>query len=252
MKHAMAETTHAPPPNAVPPSLARVAFHAVAAGLTPLIPVPFLDDYALRQVREQSVRDQLKERGLKAPDKAVAVLAGSYDARSLGGRLVSHLKAVALFPVRKVFRKVFFVLWVKDCVDLTSACLHHGYLLHHALERGDLDAASLQTDAPSEVQAAIIAACSEMDARPVNQALRRIFRGSRVLLAEATRVFLDPKRGPRVPDPKTENAEVRSLTDQLLQELWEERGYFTALEAHYDKHLKRDRMPEEPRTATGT
>lgn len=253
MKHAMAETTDARPPNAVPPSLARVAFHAVAAGLTPLIPVPFLDDYALRQVREQSVRDQLKEKGLKAPEKAVAVLAGSYDGRSLGGRLVSYLKAVALFPVRKVFRKVFFVLWVKDCVDLTSVCLHHGYLLHHALERGDLDAASLQGDAPQKVQAAIVAACAEMDARPINQALRRIFRSSRVLMAEATRVFLEPKRGgARVPDPKTENAEVRSLTDRLLQEMWEERGYFTALEAHYDKHLKRGPASTGPQAATGT
>ncbi|WP_043323669.1 hypothetical protein [Corallococcus coralloides] len=248
----MADTTDTRPPNAVPPSLARVAFYAVAAGLTPLIPVPFLDDYALRQVREQSVRDQLKAKGLKAPDKAVAVLAGSHHARGLGGHLVSYLKALALFPVRKVFRKAFFVLWVKDCVDLTSVCLHHGYLLHHAVERGDLDAASLHTDAASEVQAAIIAACAEMDARPVNQALRRLFRSSRLLLAEATRIFLDPKHGPRVPDPKTENAEVRSLTDRLLQEMWEERGYFTALEAHYDKHLKRGDTPSEPLAATGT
>ncbi|MFB1478715.1 hypothetical protein [Corallococcus sp. RDP092CA] len=241
------------PPDALPPSLARVAFHAVAAGLTPLIPVPFLDDYALRQVREQSVRDQLKEKGLKAPDKAVAVLAGSYDTRSPGGQLLSYLKAVALFPVRKVFRKVFFVLWVKDCVDLTSVCLHHGYLLHHALERGDLDATSLQGDAPRQVQAAIVAACSEMDARPVNQALRRLFRSSRVLMAEALRIFLDPKHGPRVPDPRTENAEVRSLTERLLQELWEERGYFAALQAHYDKHLRGGfTPPAPPQAATGT
>ncbi|WP_223633773.1 hypothetical protein [Corallococcus sp. EGB] len=240
------------PPDALPPSLARVAFHAVAAGLTPLIPVPFLDDYALRRVREQSVRDQLKEKGLKAPDKAVAVLAGSYDPRSLGGQLMSYLKGVALFPVRKVFRKLFFVLWVKDCVDLTSVCLHHGYLLHHALERGDLDAASLQEDAPRKVQAAIVAACSEMDARPVNQALRRLFRSSRVLMAEATRIFLDPKGGPRVPDPATENAEVRSLTDRILQELWEDRGYFAALQAHYDKHLRGGVTPPASQAATGT
>jgi hypothetical protein len=237
MKHTMADSRPRSS-GAVPPSLSRVAFHAVAAGLTPLIPVPFLDDYALRQVREQSVRDQLQEKGLKAPDKAVAVLAGSHDSRPLGGRLVSYLKAVALFPVRKVFRKVFFVLWVKDCVDLTSTCLHHGYLLQHALERGDLDAASLQGDAPARVQAAIVAACAELDARPVNQALRRLFRSSRLLMAEATRAFLDPKRGPRVPD----RAEVKSLTDRLLRELWEERGYFQALEAHYDKHLRSGRV----------
>ncbi|NBD09567.1 hypothetical protein [Corallococcus silvisoli] len=247
----MADSTSRPP-NAVPPSLARVAFHAVAAGLTPLIPVPFLDDYALRQVREQSVRDQLKERGLKAPDKAVQLLAGSYEARDLGGRLVSYLKAVALFPVRKVFRKVFIVLWVKDCVDLTSTCLHHGYLLHHALERGDLDAASLQGDGPRTVQAAIVAACARMDARPINQALRRLFRSSRLLMAEATRAFMQPEPTPRVPDREDESAEVRSLTDRLLEELWEERGYFTALQEHYVRHLQVATAPATPQAATGT
>ena len=239
MTHTMADPTSRPS-TAVPPSLKRVAFHAVAAGLTPLIPVPFLDDYALRQVREQAVRDQLQEKGLKAPDKAVELLAGSNEARTLGGRLVSYLKAVALFPVRKVFRKVFFVLWVKDCVDLTSATLHHDYLLHHALERGDLDATSLQGDAPRKVQDAIVAACKEVDARPINQALRRIFRSSRLLMAEATRALVDSKRGPRVPDREGDNAEVQSLTDRLLKELWEERGYFTALEGHYVRHLQGD------------
>jgi hypothetical protein len=215
-----------------------VAFHSVAAGLTPLIPVPFLDDYALRQIREQMVRDLLKEKGLKAPDKAVEVLAGSHEARTIGGRLLSHLKGLVLFPITKLFRKVFFVLWVKDCVDLTSVSLHHGYLLNHALERGDLDAGSLQGEAPREVHAAIVAACQQLDARPINQLLRRLFRSSRLLMAEATRALLQPKQGPRTPDAGSESAEVASLTDRLLKELWEERGYFTALEQHYDAHLK--------------
>ena len=60
--------------SAPPPQLGRVAAHAVVSGLTPLIPIPFLDDYALRQVRERMVRAVLQEHGLPTPAKAVAVL----------------------------------------------------------------------------------------------------------------------------------------------------------------------------------
>ena len=224
--------------NDLPPLMGRVAFLAVASGLTPLIPVPFLDDYALKQTREGMVRQILKDKGLPAPDKAVGVLAGSHVNTTLSGHVKSFLKAVVLFPVQKVFRKVFFVLWVKDCVDMASASLHHGYLLTHAVERGDLDAGSLTGDQPMRVHDAIVAACAELDSRPINQILRRLFASSRVLMAEATRAFFNPKnRGPRTPEAE-ESAEVKSLTDKLLAALWEERGYFISLQQHYDKHLK--------------
>ncbi|WP_223754007.1 hypothetical protein [Myxococcus sp. RHSTA-1-4] len=237
------------PNNELPPLLGRVAFLSVATGLTPLIPVPFLDDYALRQTREGMVRQILRDKGLPTPDKAVEVLAGSHVGTTLGGHVKSLLKGVVLFPVRKVFRKVFFVLWIKDCVDVASASLHHGYLLTHAVERGDLDAGSLAGDAPPRVHDAIVAACAEMDSRPINQILRRLFASSRLLMAEATRAFFNPRNpGPRTPG-QDESAEVRTLTDRLLSELWEERGYFVKLREHYDKHLKAG--PPAARGASG-
>jgi hypothetical protein len=231
--------TEPTPPASAPPQLSRVAFHAVASGLTPLIPVPFLDDFALRQVRERMVRSMLQEHGLPTPAKAVSVLAGSYLGNGIGGRVLGLLKSVALFPVRKIFRKVFFVLWVKDCVDMASASLHQGYLLQHAIARGDLDARGLEGDAPARVHAAIEAARKEVDSRPINQLLRRLFAGSRLLLAEATQAFLSPLLGqPRVPQ-QGEAEEVSSLADRLAAALWEQRGYFTALEQRYEQHLRK-------------
>lgn len=236
MKRNMIEP-NPPSSNAPPPQLGRVAFHAVASGLTPLIPVPFLDDYALRQVRERMVRSVLQEHGLPTPPKAVAILAGSHISSTLGGRVLNLLKSVALLPFKKIFRKAFFVLWVKDCVDMASYSLHHGYLLQHAAARGDLNVGTLQGDTPQRVHDAILAACKEMDARPVNQLLRRLFAGSRLLIAEATKALMNPLRGqPRVPE-KGEEAEVASLADRLAAALWEQRGYFTALEQHYGKHF---------------
>jgi hypothetical protein len=225
--------------SAPPPQLGRVAFHAVASGLTPLIPVPFLDDYALRQVRERMVRAALQEHSLPAPQKAVAVLAGSHVSSTIGGRILGFLKSLALLPVKKIFRKVFLVLWVKDCVDMASITLHHGYLIQHAMARGDLSAVNLESEAPLRVHDAIVAACKDMDARPVNQLLRRLFAGSRLLISEATQALMSPLRGqPRVPE-KGEEAEVASLADRLAAALWEQRGYFTSLEQRYEKHMGR-------------
>jgi len=233
----MTESTSSP--STPPPQLGRVAFHAVASGLTPLIPVPFLDDYALRQVRERMVRAALQEHSLPTPQKAVATLAGSNVSSTMGGRILGLLKSLALLPVKKIFRKVFLVLWVKDCVDMASITLHHGYLIQHAMARGDLTALNLESDAPLRVHGAIVAACKDVDARPVNQLLRRFFAGSRLLISEATQALMNPLRGqPRVPE-QGEEAEVASLADRLAAALWEERGYFASLEKHYEKHMGR-------------
>ncbi|HYH98927.1 hypothetical protein [Hyalangium sp.] len=227
------------PSNAPPPQLGRVAFHAVASGLTPLIPIPFLDDYALRQVRERMVRALLQDHSLPTPAKAVSILAGSQTSSTVGGRVLGMLKSLALRPVKKLFRKVFLVLWVKDCVDMASYSLHHGYLLQHALSRGDLTALTLGGDAPRRVHDAIRAACKEQDSRPVNLLLGRLFASSRLLLSEATQALMSPLRGqPRVPE-KGEEAEVASLADRLASALWEQRGYFTTLEERYQKHLRK-------------
>ena len=217
-----------------------MALFAVASGLTPLIPVPFLDDYALRRVREQMVRTLLRERSLSAPDRSVTVLAGLYPRQ--GSRLQQVASKVALVSLRatwkKGYRRLATALWVKDCVDMASLSLHHGYLLQHALERGDLTAPTLASEAvPRQVHQAIDAACKELDSRPVNQALRRLFAGSQLLLSELALALESWNGAPRTPR-QGEAEEVASLAERLAAAMWEERGYFQSLEALYLKHLR--------------
>ena len=236
-------SSQAPPssPPGVPSQLQRVALHAVASGLTPLIPVPFLDEYALRRVREGMVRTILRERSFSPPDRTVTVLAGLHPRE--GSRLQQVFSKTALFSLRLTwrnpYRRMATALWVKDCVDMASTSLHHGYLLQHALGRGDLDARSLQVQATAlRVHAAIDAACAEQDPRPVNQLLRRLFSTSKLLLSELSRALDNSLNGsPRVPGPG-EDHEVASLTDRLAAQLWEERGYFQALVERYEKHFQ--------------
>ncbi len=235
----MSSTASEPQPSTVPPQVRRVALHAVASGLTPLIPVPFLDEYALRRVREQMVRALLRERSLSTTDRTVAVLAGLYPRH--GSRVQQFASKAALFSLRltwrKAYRRLATALWVKDCADMASLSLHHGYLLQHALERGDLTASTLTEDTARRVHSAIDAACKELDARPVNQVLRRLFAGSRLLLDELTKALELWNGAPRTPS-QGEEQEVDSLAERLAAAMWEERGYFQSLESLYVKHLR--------------
>ncbi len=222
-----------------------MALHAVASGLTPLIPVPFLDEYALRRVRERMVRSILREHSLSAPDRTVTMLAGLYPRQD---SRVQWFTSKAIFlslrlAWRKAYKRLALALWVKDCVDMASLSLHHGYLLQHALARGDLDARTLTTeDTPRRVHAAIDAACKELDARPVNQILRRLFACSRLLLSELSQALANQWTGsPRTP-VEGEEQEVASLAERLAAALWEERGYFQSLESLYEKHLQSHRF----------
>lgn len=231
-----------PPPGPPPPALQRAALHAVASGLTPLIPVPLLDDVALRRVRRSLVRTVLGEHGLTAPDAVVSTLAGEAPekARAHVARLLHKL---ALAPVtwvaRRTFRTLVFTLLVKDCVDVASASLHQGYLLQHALARGHLDASTLQGGTqPARVAAAIAATCREVDPRPVNQLLRRLFASSRALMATAVRVATRNLPRPGEPAPAGAAGEVASLSDTLAKALWEEQGYLQALAERYERHLQ--------------
>ena len=198
-----------------------------------------MDDYALRRVREDMVRSLLEERRLPAPRRTVRTLAGPPSHQ--GSRVQQWLGKAALLSMRiawrKGYRRMLTALWLKDCVDMASLCLHHGYLVQHALERGDLDARTLATpDAARRVQAALHAACAELDARPINQALRRLFAGSRLVqdaLEEALAHFQGAPRRPHLDDA----GEERSLAERLAAVLWEQGGYFRRLEALYTQHL---------------
>jgi hypothetical protein len=227
-------------PSTVPAALQRVALHAVASGLTPLIPVPFLDEYALRRVREQMVRSILRERALSASDRMVTMLAGLHPRE--GSRLQQFVGKAALLSLRLAWRKAYkrfaTALWVKDCVDMASLSLHHGYLLQHALAKGHLDARSIANeDIARRIHSAIDAACKELDARPVNHVLRRLFSGSQLLLTELAKALDKWTGSPRMPQ-QGEEQEVASLAERLAAAMWEERGYFQSLESLYEKHFQ--------------
>jgi len=102
--------------------------HAVLAGLCELIPIPFLDDMVKRRVMRRMVRALADAHGLRVWESEVRDLVDPEG----GGLLGKMAKAVVLRPIKKILRKVFFVLSGKKMVDVASETYHRGWLLDHA------------------------------------------------------------------------------------------------------------------------
>ncbi len=243
-----------------------MTFHSVLAGLCPLIPVPFLDDRVLASVRRRMVRDLAAERGVVLDAERVDVLAGvGRERRGCLGTAAWIAFSLTVRLLGKLFRKVLIVFAVKESVDTASQTFHEGYLLHLAFEwsadwarapAGGVDpgpaepgAAGLWTldaERARSLRRLIERAVAETDPRPIEQALRRTFRGSRGLLRRAARLLgrAAGRSGARTDDRSTlPEAEERrllgGLIDRLVAALWEERGYLTALEERFRGHLTR-------------
>ncbi|MCC2670248.1 MAG: hypothetical protein K0Q72_2719 [Armatimonadetes bacterium] len=162
--------------------------YSVLAGLTPLIPVPFVDDVVRDYFRKQLVRSLAGMRGVTLSREAVLALTAEP-----GGCLVSGcLAQVFLFPFKLIFRKLFFFLEWKRSLDLTSHTYHYGYLVDCALREGYLGPHSPRSVA--EVRAAIDDVCRTAPVKPVESAVAGAFRQSRSLLNTTVRTFTDTLR----------------------------------------------------------
>ncbi len=150
--------------------------------------------------------------------------------------VAAPVKRIASKTLRKVSRKVALVLRVKECVDAASTCLHHGWLLQYAWTRGHLDAALMTHETHVQrVYAAMDAACAEMDPRPLEQLLRRLLAGGRVLGAAAARALAARRKGESL---KLTPDNAGALWELLVQACWEEQGYFKSLAQRYERHLE--------------
>lgn len=231
------------PAGAPVPWFRRVAVHGLVAGLCPLIPVPFLDDRVLSAVRRGMVRTLARERGVALSPVQVNYLAGTYRApRGCLARTGALVVALTLKLGKKLFRKILIFLAVKESVDTASRVLHEGYLVHVLL-----DPAIAGTRAPGDdadawrARWALEATLAAADPRPVEQAIRRTFRGSRGALRRAARSLahaMKRNRGRLDPEEAVSGeASLRGLVDRLTAELWQERSYWTALDEDFARRL---------------
>ncbi|HEX5707481.1 MAG TPA: hypothetical protein VFX96_09310 [Pyrinomonadaceae bacterium] len=159
-----------------PKTRKTIATHAVLAGLTPLIPVPVVDDLAKSFFRQRLVTSLAAAHGRVLAAGEAEALAAERETGCLGG----CVGTVVLYPLKKVFRKIFFFLEWKRAVDLTSRTYHFGYLVDHLFAER-LDERTGRSAA--EVGAALDAVCREAPIKPLEAAVGATFRQSRGVVA---------------------------------------------------------------------
>jgi len=164
--------------------------HAVLAGLTPLIPVPVVDDLAKNYFRKRMIRRLAAANGRGLGVEELTALTRERE----GGCLRGCLVAAIVYPLKAVFRKVFYFLEWKRAVDLASRTYHFGYLANYSMQRRADGTSILDVRRASDVGEAIAAACRESPIKPVEGAIGGTFRGSRRVLRAAAALLASALR----------------------------------------------------------
>jgi len=232
--------------------------HAVLIGLSPLIPIPFIDDLVQDDLERRLVRALADAHGLYLSQDDVEVL--SDEPRTPW--LERGAKNLVLYPVKKIFRKTFFLLGIKGMIDLAARSWHKGFLFDHAFAQRYCAPAGPHN--PVAVRAAIEAVCREIPTTPVEPALRLAFEQSTVGLK---RVFdhltTALRRGPAIHSPQEADP---ALDDVTQGERWELDAivaritralsvvpdeHFARLRTALDAHLRARVVAPEARGAAG-
>lgn len=232
------------------PRFRRLTFFSVLAGLCPLLPVPFLDDWALERVQRRMVRELGESRDLELSDAEVRILAGEGERRLWPGFLKGTAMAArsgARKVLRKVFRTAFYLLLLRDGVHRAVETFVQGYLFLHAarLPQG-LRPAGRTEERVRAVRAAVIETMREEDVKPVHRAMGRAFRRSLDLLIQAASllggVLGRVRSGERADEAEAFREEEELLggfVDRLAASLWGNEEYFERLEKAFEERLQR-------------
>ncbi|MDP2311095.1 MAG: hypothetical protein Q8P18_34060 [Pseudomonadota bacterium] len=113
----------------------RVAHYALLAGLTALVPLPFVDAWLERRAHRSMYRVVAEEAGQPFDEAVLAVLAEDRSSLVLG-----CLGTAVIWPIKKLFRTFFYFLTIKDVIDGTAEATLRAAMVRAALARLPHDA----------------------------------------------------------------------------------------------------------------
>lgn len=225
-----------------------VTFYGVLGALCPLVPVPFLDDWLLARVRRRMVDELTSRQGLTLSDEEKATLAGADEGRRFPGcfaTLAWVSRKVVLKLIKKIFRKVVYVLAIREGIQTGTEVVHEGYLLLQGVERRG-DSQTLQA---VRVRQAIRATLDRLDLRPVRQTLKSLFHGSMGVLMKGATVLSQRFGGGKPKDDadglsdetvREEEEVLGGLVDRAASSLWGDREHFAQARAIFLEELGSD------------
>ena len=200
MRQSLEDSVH----NPLPPfdsgsvrNLHELSFYAVLAGSTSLIPLPFLDDWAHSYVRRLLIRTIWREEALSKIQENLLYLR-SRNLKTERGCVGQGLVILVVTPLRlalyvagRIFRKIVFVLALKEAVDRAAEAFQEGFLLSLARNSCQLSEERLLNRDQKILQLsyAVEETLRESPASTLRPLVRKVFRGSYGLLFRAARSF---------------------------------------------------------------
>lgn len=134
----------------------RIAHQAMLVALAGLIPFPFVDTWIQGWLRAELV-EQLGRHHERPFERAQVRVLSAGHANYILGCVIG----LVWWPIKKIFRKLIYVLTVKDAIDAASDAWLRGEMVHRALEKGALPSQS------KSVRAAMDAALKTHGRSPV-------------------------------------------------------------------------------------
>jgi len=209
----------------------RIYAEATCAGLTPLVPIPFVD-LALEAVFRRRMPGKIssvRNRDL-APQTGSALSRGTGTLVSVEGCLKVPL-AVTRYVLRRIWRKLIYVFAIADAAKLTSEYWHRAYLLDHLIRAGH---AEPEVDWPrsAEVFATVL---RDTDTSPLTglaqQTVSNAHRVARMLLRARKRGAADV---------------TESLSDILRSNWGAAEGSLTDVAVRYNEEYERSLILRPP------
>ena len=237
------------------PRFRRLTFFSVLAGLCPLIPMPFVDDWAIGLIQRRMMRELGESRDLGLTEEEIGLLAGTGERRWPGllkGTALAVRRGVGKV-VGKLFKTAFYVLLLREGIHRAVETFVEGYLLLYAAGLPQaLRPAGRTPERVRAVRAAVVSTMKEADVTAIHRAIRRAFQESFGVLSEAA-----VKLGSRLMSfrsrqttaspsdegvPLEEEEEILGgFVDRLAGTLWGDEEYFESLERAFDERLARER-----------
>jgi hypothetical protein len=237
------------------PRFRRLTFFSVLAGLCPLIPMPFVDDWAIGLIQRRMMRELGESRDLGLTEEEIGLLAGTGERRWPGllkGTALAVRRGVGKI-VGKLFKTAFYVLLLREGIHRAVETFVEGYLLLYAAGLPQaLRPAGRTPERVRAVRAAVVSTMKEADVTAIHKAIGRAFQESFSLLSEAAvklgsrlMSFRSKQTAASTSDegvPLEEEEEILGgFVDRLAGTLWGDEEYFKSLERAFDERLARER-----------
>ena len=152
-----------------------IAAFSLLAALTPLIPVPLLDDFVADYLHRAMSNAIFAADDVKLPREGAGVLTDAPSSLFTG-----LLRKISMAPIKWALSKVMSkVLFVKGLSDMASTFLHEGLLLAWALEAGHVEREAVERGdfaSLERVRKAVLATCGQIETSPIHALVNDLFK----------------------------------------------------------------------------